>query len=98
MQSALLWFLLIFAIIVVVKLVREHMRNDQGLRAWYERMMKDRIELIKKIAIFGTLILWVGIWLVTRGEEKAGIGSLLKDFSSSWTKQEDQSPPSINKE
>lgn len=98
MLSALFWTLLFIVVVVVIKQLHAHVRNNQGIRALYERLVKDRLDLIKKIGIFVTVILWAGIWLITRGDEKASIGSLMKDFSSSWTKQESQMPPAINKE
>jgi len=93
MLSALLWFSLFVAFVVAAMVLREHVRNDKGLRALYERAFKDRLDVIKKIVIYGTLILWVGIWLATRGDEKASVGSLLKEISNSWDKPESQTPP-----
>lgn len=98
MLSALFWILLFFAVVVAAMLLREQVRDNKGVRAWYERVVKDRLALLKKIVIYGTIILWAVIWLATRGEEKAGIGSLLQDFSNSWTKQESPVPPTIKKE
>ena len=60
---------------------------------WFDRIVKDRIELLKKIAIYGTLVLWAGIWLATRGEEKPSLSVLFEDISNSWTKQQSQTSP-----
>ncbi len=93
MLSALFWLALFIVIVVAAMTLRERVRADKGIRAWYERVAKERLNLLKKIVIYGTLVLWAGIWLATRGEEKASIGSLLKEISSSWNKQERQTPP-----
>jgi len=45
-----------------------------------------RLDLLKKIVVYGTLILWIGIWMATRGEEKASFGNLMQDISNSWKK------------
>lgn len=98
MLSALFWVLLFTAVVVAAASLRKRVRGEERLQTWYERVVKNRVGLIKKIVIYGTLILWAAIWLATRGEDKAGIGSLLRDFSSSWSKQEPQVPPSAKKE
>ena len=88
MLSALSWVLLFIAFVVVAMLLREQVRDNQRLQAWYVRVLKDRISLVKKVVVYGTLILWIGIWMATRGDDKASIGSLLKEISNSWTQQE----------
>lgn len=98
MLSALFWVSLFVAVVVAAMLLRGHVRDAKGLRAWYERVAKDRLDLLKKIVIYGTIVLWAVIWLATRGDEKAGIGSLLQEISNSWTQQESQTPPTITEE
>ncbi len=98
MLSALFWLLLFIAVVVAAMTLRGRVQADKGLRAWYERVVKDRLDILKKIVIYGTLVLWVGIWLATRGEEKASIGSLLEEISNSWNKQENQIPPTLKKQ
>ncbi len=93
MLSALLWFSLFVAFVVAAMVLREHVRNDKGLRGFYERVLKDRLDVVKKIVIYGTIILWVGIWLATRGDDKASVSTLLKEISNSWNKPESQTPP-----
>jgi len=97
MPSAVFWVSLFLAALIAAKVVRNHVRKNQTVRAWYERVIKERLDLIKKIAIFGTMILWAAIWLITRGEEKASIGSLLEKISNAWTSQDRQVAPVINK-
>jgi hypothetical protein len=92
MLSALFWLLLFIAVVVAAMAVRERVRSDKGIRAWYERVVKGRLDLLKKVVVYGTLILWIGIWLATRGEEKASFGSLMEEISNSWKKQESRSP------
>lgn len=88
MLSASIWvFLFIIAVAGAMK-VRKQIRKHKSLRDWYENRIKDRLNLIKKIFVYGTLILWIGIWLATRGDEKSSVSTLLKEFTSSWTKQE----------
>jgi hypothetical protein len=98
MLSVSFLVLLFFGAIVAAMLMREQVRDNKGVRAWYERMVKDRLDLLKKIVIYGTLVLWAGIWLATRGDEKLSVGSLLQEFSNSWTKQESQAPLPVEKE
>ena len=98
MLSALFWLLLFIAVVVAAMSVRKQVRDNKGIRAWYERSVKGRLDLIKKIVIYGTIILWATIWLVTRGEEKASVGDLLRDISNSWSKQESPVSPTITKE
>jgi hypothetical protein len=74
--------------IAATKWLRNRLRNNDGLKAWYARVLKDRLDLLKKIVIYGTLVLWIGIWLATRGDEKDSIGVLLHDISNAWKKQE----------
>jgi len=62
---------------------------------WFDRVMKDRLNLLKKIAIYGTLVLWAGIWFATRGEEKPSIGKLFEDISNTWMQKEGSNPPVI---
>jgi len=98
MLSAIFWFFVFFAVVFAAMRMRARMQHDKDLQAWYERVLKHRLNLLKKIVIYGTIILWAGIWLATRGEEKASIGSLLREISNSWNKQEIQTPPIIKKE
>lgn len=93
MLSAIFWLLLFVAVVIAVMWLREYMRKEKWVIAWHDRVVKDRLDLIKKIVVYGTLILWIGIWLATRGEEKASLGSLLEEISNSWTKQESQNTP-----
>ena len=65
--------------------------------AWYQRIVKGRLDLIKKIVIYGTIVLWAAIWMATRGDEKASVGSLLRDMSNAWSKQETADPPTAEK-
>jgi hypothetical protein len=97
MLSASFWVLLFVAVVVAAMSIRKQVQNDKGVQAWYARVAKDRLDLLKKIIIYGTIVLWAVIWLATRGDDKASIGSLLQDFSSTWTKQESQIP-TITKE
>lgn len=90
MLSALFWLLLFIAVLIAAMTLRERVRNDKGVRTWYERVVKNRLDLLKKIVIYGTLVLWAVIWLATRGDEKASLDSLLEDFSNSWSQQESQ--------
>ena len=98
MLSALIWVGIFIAIVAAAMSLRRQVRNDEGIRGWYERVVKDRLDLLKKIVIYGTLVLWAGIWLATRGDEKLSVGSLLQEFSNSWTKQESQAPLPVEKE
>ena len=98
MLSALSWLSLFIVAVAVAMSLRERVRSDEGVRALYERVVKDRLNLLKKIVIYGTIVLWAIIWLATRGDEKADIGNLLQDFSKAWTKQEKSIPPAIEKE
>jgi len=68
-------------------------RGDKRLQGWYVRVVRDRLNLVTKIVIYGTLVLWIGIWLATRGDEKASVGSLLRDISNSWNKPESPISP-----
>ncbi|NQU59302.1 MAG: hypothetical protein HQ513_18890 [Rhodospirillales bacterium] len=95
MLSAMFWFFVFFVVVFAAMRLRARMQHDEGMRAWYERLLKDRIDLLKKIVIYGTIVLWAGIWMATRGEDKASIGSLLREISNSWSKQEIQNPPTI---
>ena len=92
MLSALIWVGIFIAIAAAAMSLRRQMRNDEGIRGWYERVVKDRLDLLKKIVIYGTLVLWAGIWLATRGDEKGSVSDLLQDFSSSWSKQDNRQP------
>ena len=92
MLSALSWLLLFIAIVTAAMWLRGHMRKEKWVLAWHQRVVKGRLDLLKKIVVYGTLILWVGIWLATRGEEKASFGNLMEEISNSWKKQESRSP------
>ena len=92
MLSALFWLLIFIVVVVAAMVVRERARSAKRIRAWYENVVKDRLDLLKKIVVYGTLILWIGIWLATRGDDKASFGSLMEEISNSWKKQESRSP------
>jgi len=92
MLEASFWVLVFIAIVVAAMSVRRRVRGDKTLQGWYQHMVKNRLDVVKKIVIYGTIILWAGIWLITRGDEKASIGNLLRDISNSWNKQESQLP------
>ena len=98
MFSAFLWILLMFALIVAAKMVHARVINDERVRAWYEQKIKHRLNLIKTIGAIATVILWAGIWLVTRGDDKDSVGKIFQDFSNSWQKQDSQTPPVVEKE
>ncbi|MBT4888589.1 MAG: hypothetical protein HON65_03435 [Rhodospirillales bacterium] len=98
MLSATSLILVFIVVLVVAMRVRKYVRENEELRAWYGDVLKDRISLLKKIVGYGTLILWIGIWAATRGDDKASIGSLLKEISNSWTKQEAPINPAIKEE
>lgn len=98
MLSASFWLLLFIAVVIAAMTLRERVRADKGVRAWYERVVKDRLDLVKKIVIYGTIVLWAVIWLATRGEEKSSLSNLLEEFSNSWTKQESQVTPTIKEQ
>jgi len=93
MLEASFWVLVFIAVVVAAMSVRRHVRGDKTLQGWYQHMVKHRLDLVKKVVIYGTLILWVGIWLATRGDEKASVGSLLRDISNSWNKPESSISP-----
>jgi len=93
MLEASFWVFVFVAIVVAAMSVRRRVRDDKTLQGWYQHMVKNRLDLVKKIVIYGTLILWVGIWLATRGDEKASVGSLLRDISNSWNKPESPISP-----
>lgn len=56
MLSALFWLLLFIAVVVAGMAFREHVRSDKGIHEWYESVVKDRLGLLKKIVVYGTLI------------------------------------------
>jgi len=93
MLSASFWLLVFFVVLVFAMTMRARMKDNIKLRAWYDRVVKDRLDLVKKIVFIGTLIIWIGIWLATRGDDKASFGSLMREISNSWTQQEDQTLP-----
>lgn len=92
MASALFWVAVFLAVIVATLFLRAEVRDDIRVRAWYASAVKGRMDLLKKIVIYGTLILWAGIWFVSRGEEKASVKSLMKEMSNSWKKPESKTP------
>ena len=98
MLSASLWIVLFFIVLVATMTLRAQVRENPKVRAWYEQIMKNRLNLLKKVVVYGTLILWIGIWAATRGDDKDSLGSLLQKISNSWTKQEEQTVPTIKEE
>jgi len=98
MASAMFWVAVFLAVIAATLFLRAEVRDDIRVRAWYDRVVKGRLDLLKKLVIYGTIILWAGIWFATRGEEKASVGALLKEISNSWNKPESQVPQALKKE
>jgi len=92
MLSATFWVMLFIVFVALAMGLRGRLRGNRNLRDWYERTLRDRLDLLKKIIFYGTLILWVGIWLATRGDEKSSLGALLGEISNSWRSQEKSRP------